>query len=889
MTRTTDDLAPPAVVEGAPVSQRPAAYANLPVDTLCSWQVNLDDATPMMRQFIEVKQQYTGVLLLYRMGDFYETFFEDAVIAARALEITLTGRDSGKLGRVPMAGIPVRALDSYMQRLLDQQFKVAICEQVQDPALAKGLVERRVTRVLSSGTLSDQQFLKSDEANYLAAIAVDGKSQRWALAYCDVSTGRFACSSVGYESLLAELDRLQPAELLVLGKRVRGDVVDEWRAAGPAEIVTQHPCTPLKPEAFDSKRATGRIEQWFGVASLDGFGLDGYPEAIAACGAVLGYIDATLLDEARPVFDGIRFTTQTTALLMNQPTRRHLELLRTARDGRREGSLLWVLDKTQTAMGARLLREWVVAPSVSLNEIESRLATVERLVSAPDVRLPLAQRLADVYDMERLALKVQNATIMPRDLHALLGSCRALMTLAGPLAGESVFYLQQLQALPEAVHEFCSRVETAIADNPGVTLADGNIMREGYNAQLDQLRDVVNNQAEWLDRYELSERETTGLKTLKLGYTHAFGYYIEISKAMAKQAPERYTRKQTLTNAERFITPELKAHEDQVITSKAQLADVELTLYTQLRRELMAYGAVLKDVARKVAIADILCGFGQAAVDNGYCRPVVDDSLELVLHECRHPVIEQLLPLGAFVRNDCVLSATVQEEGHPQLMIITGPNMAGKSTYMRQVALAVVMAQMGCFVPAAYARVGMVDQLFTRIGAVDDLSSGQSTFMVEMTETATILHRATNRSLVLLDEVGRGTSTYDGVSIAWSVADHLVRHNGARTLFATHYHELNTLEATHPKIRNMRVLVKHEDGQIQFLHTVVAGSAQQSYGIDVARMAGLPMTVIDKAQKLLATMHQKEFSAIDSQRKAALLKTAQSEQLSIFGATETST
>ncbi|MEZ4573575.1 MAG: DNA mismatch repair protein MutS [Vampirovibrionales bacterium] len=578
--------------------------------------------------------------------------------------------------------------------------------------------------------------------------------------------------------------------------------MDEWRAAGPAEIVAQHPCTPLKPEAFDSKRATDRIEQWFGVTSLDGFGLDGYPEAIAACGAVLGYIDATLLDEARPVFDGIRFTTQTTALLMNQPTRRHLELLRTARDGRREGSLLWVLDKTQTAMGARLLREWVVAPSVSLNEIESRLATVERLVSAPDVRLPLAQRLADVYDMERLALKVQNATIMPRDLHALLGSCRALMALAGPLAGESVFYLQQLQALPEAVHEFCSRVETAIADNPGVTLADGNIMREGYNAQLDQLRDVVNNQAEWLDRYELSERETTGLKTLKLGYTHAFGYYIEISKAMAKQAPERYTRKQTLTNAERFITPELKAHEDQVITSKAQLADVELTLYTQLRRELMAYGAVLKDVARKVAIADILCGFGQAAVDNGYCRPVVDDSLELVLHECRHPVIEQLLPLGAFVRNDCVLSATVQEEGHPQLMIITGPNMAGKSTYMRQVALAVVMAQMGCFVPAAYARVGMVDQLFTRIGAVDDLSSGQSTFMVEMTETATILHRATNRSLVLLDEVGRGTSTYDGVSIAWSVADHLVRHNGARTLFATHYHELNTLEATHPKIRN---------------------------------------------------------------------------------------
>ncbi len=840
----------------------------------------------MMRQFLEVKREHPGVVLFYRMGDFYETFFEDAVIAARAVEITLTSREAGKLGRVPMAGVPVKSVDSYLQKLLEKNFKVAICEQVEDPALAKGLVERRVTRVLSSGTVADQRFLKSNENNYLASVWFTSKHNRWGLAFCDVTTGEFYASDLSTEQLASELDRIRPREVLVLGKRQKGVVVDEWVPDVPASLHEQYQCTAVRPEAFDPRRSEERILRWFSVQDLESFGLTQVPTAIQAVGVILGYLEETYLEESRPSFERVQVYRLSERLEMNASTRRHLELTQTVKDGRMEGSLLWVLDKTCTSMGARLLRQWLQSPSIDLAEIESRLTSVEALVNRSEIREELRQLLPDIYDLERLSMKIQNLSAQPRDLIALKRSCQKLPQIARILQGQEAFYLSRAQSLPPEIEAFANCIEEALLETPAITLKEGNLFQANYNPQLAHLRELIETQQSWLEAYERTERERTGIKTLKLGMNSAFGYYIEISKALSKQAPAEYQRKQTLTNAERYITPELKAHEDEVFEAQNQISDLEYQLFIELREQLIAYGPILKDVAHRIAVLDVLQSLATVAVEQRYTRPQVDNSLELTLHEARHPVVEKMLPLGAFVGNDCTLSAAPRDYRTPQLMIITGPNMAGKSTYMRQVALVVVMAQMGSFVPASYARIGLVDQLYTRIGAVDDLAMGQSTFMVEMIETAQILNCATTKSLVLLDEVGRGTSTYDGVSIAWSVAEYLVNHNSCRTLFATHYHELNTLEQVSPKIQNYRVLVSETEGNIEFLHTVAPGAAQKSYGIQVAKMAGLPMNVIQKAERLMNKMHEKEFTVIEKKRQTSLLEAAKEDQLSLFTTTE---
>lgn len=859
-----------------------------PLNTITSSQVNPEEATPMMRQFLEVKKQYPGILLLYRMGDFYETFFEDAIIMARALEITLTGRDASKLGRVPMAGVPVRAVDSYVQKLLEKNFKVAICEQVEDPAQAKGLVERRVTRVISSGTIADQAYLKPQENNFLGAAWFQPKRKIWGLAYCDVTTGEFFATELPDETFLSELDRVKPSELLVQGKRRKGVIVDDWVPDVPRAIEDNYACTPIQKEGFEIKRATARIQQWFNLNNLESFGLQEMPEAVSAVAAILGYLEDTYLEEARPVFGGIHVYRISDHLEMNTAARRHLELMSTVKDNRLEGSLLWVLDQTCTGMGGRMLRRWVQSPSINPSEIESRLDAVEALFEQADMRQGLRQLLPDIYDLERLGMKVQNQTAQPKDLVALCRSCRQLPEISRLLESETTFYLAQAQAVPEEVGQFVELIDRALADNPGLTLKDGNIFKNGYNEELDTFRHLLDNHETWLQDYERQERERTGIRTLKLGVNNAFGYYIEISKALSKSAPQEYQRKQTLTNAERFITPELKVQEEKVFDAQNKINDLEYQLFVELRQKLSPYGEVIKAMAHRIATLDVLQSLANVAVEQNYHRPQVDDSLELVLHEARHPVIEKMLPLGAFVSNQCQLSASPKEHRIPQLMIITGPNMAGKSTYMRQVALIVLMAQMGSFVPASYARIGLVDQLFTRIGAVDDLASGQSTFMVEMTETAQILNCATERSLVLLDEVGRGTSTYDGVSIAWSVAEYLANHNGCRTLFATHYHELNTLEQANPKIQNYRVLVSEADGEIEFLHTVAPGAAQKSYGIQVAKMAGLPPQVIQKSERLMSRMQEKEITVIEKRKQASLLEVAQQDQLNLFALHESS-
>jgi DNA mismatch repair protein MutS len=856
--------------------------------------IDIEKATPMMQQFLRVKQDYPGVLVLYRMGDFYETFFEDALIAAKALEITLTARDSGALGKIPMAGVPVRAASNYMQRLIEKNFKIAICEQMEDPAQAKGLVERRVTRVISKGTTLDNGFLPANQHHYLAAIipgahlkTASKQGDLWGLAYCDVTTGVFEVAELPYGALLNELDKLQPAELLTLGKKVRGAIVDEWLPNAPDAIVNGFACTPRPPGQIDFSVAETLIRKTFDLPSLESFGLASRPVATVASGMILQYLEATYIEEKRPIFERIVPVSHEHVMELTSSSRRNLELLQTARTGDVDGSLLGILDKTLTPMGGRLIRDWIQAPSIDIADINRRLDTIERLTQqANGLLAPIRATLPNIYDLERLAMKLANGTLLPREMLAVKRACQVLPRLSDLVASANandVFYLAQLADMPQELSRLGEDIEAAIADNAPMSVKDAGIFKADYHPELKRLRDLTDNQTAWQADYEERERARTGLKNLKLGFNNAFGFYIEISKAQAKDAPPEYHRKQTLTNAERFVTPELKAHEEAVLSAGQQLTDLEYTLYTDFRQRAAHLAPLLKDVSRQVAALDVLQAFALVSLERHYTRPIITDDTTLELRDARHPVIETLLPLGQYVSNDCSLSSGASQDETPQVMMITGPNMAGKSTYMRQVALCILMGQMGCFVPASVARFGLVDKLFTRIGAVDDLGRGQSTFMVEMVEVAEILNCATDRSLVILDEIGRGTSTFDGISIAWSIAEHLITHNKSRTLFATHYHELNTMEHLHPKIHNARVLVNEDaEGELAFLYRVAKGAAQKSYGIHVARMAGLPKAVIQKAERLLAKIQEQDLNLGDEKRRKALRTHAEQSQLTLF-------
>jgi DNA mismatch repair protein MutS len=845
--------------------------------------VDIQRATPMVAQFLEVKRDYPGIILFYRMGDFYETFFEDALISARVLEITLTGRDAGQLGRIPMAGVPVKAVDTYLGRLLAQNFKVAICEQMEDPAAAKGLVRRQVTRVLSSGTVTEQSLLRPEENNFLAALAI-GEHQACGLAYCDITTGQFLVTELSLPELLSELDRVRPVEILVKGRKRRAtsrQELDEFLPDAPAELVGHYRCTALPEEAFQTLDTWRLLTDWLNVSSLEGFGLESggqavLPLAVEAAGAIAWYVHRNF-PEQRPTLAGIRTYSLQQTVTMNAAARRNLELLATARTQQTEGSLFHVLNRTCTSMGARRLRQWISQPLTDLNEIRSRLDAVDELVKNADIREEIRRLLPEIYDIERLSAKVANLSVLPRDLIALKHSLVRLPDVAACLKTLDTFYLSRLQDFPPELFRVTALIERAIDDAPALSLKEGGIIKMGYHAELDRMRALVRDHEAWLVRYEAQERERTGVKTLKISFNSAFGYFIEMTRANSHAAPPDYHRRQTLTNAERYTTDTLKAHETQVLDAQSHQYELEYGLFIELRQTLSAYAAILADCAQRVAVLDVLQSLAAVAMENHYVRPIVDDSRELHLQQSRHPVVEKMLPLGAFVPNDAALSSGAGDVRTPQLMIITGPNMAGKSTYMRQVALIVLMAQMGSFVPAAYARIGLVDGIYTRVGAVDDLSGGQSTFMVEMNETAQILNGASSRALVLLDEVGRGTSTGDGVSIARAVAEHLVSVIGCRTLFATHYHELNTLEQTHPKIANYRVRVTETGDDIEFLHIVEPGTAQKSYGIQVARMAGVPPRVIARAETLLDRMQRQESSVSESRASAV-----ETPQLSLF-------
>ncbi len=816
--------------------------------------------TPMMQHFVEVKEQYPNALLLYRVGDFYETFFQDARSLAESLELVLTSKESGKdIGRVPMSGVPHHALDRYCTLLVEKGFAIAICDQVEDAAEAAAQgrqVRREVTRVLTPGTLLEEGMLNARRNNFLAAVVIAG--EYWGLAYADISTGEFLTTqSNNLEHLTQELMRLQPAEVLVpvnapdLGGFLRPGQKSDYLP----ECLPPSFCYALRSQyPFSLSEAKQRLLEKLKVRSLEGMGCEHLPLGVRAAGGLLEYLEDTQKGNQVPL-QTLRTYTLADYLIIDNQTRRNLEITQTVRDGTLHGSLLWAVDRTSTAMGGRALRRWLLQPLVDIKGIEARQNTIQELVENTALRQDLQQLLRQIYDLERLTGRSGSGRANARDLIALADSLLRLPELAMLAStGESPF-LKAVQKVPPMLQELGQQIRNHIVDSPSQHLMEGGLIRPGVNELLDEMRGAAEGDQQWIANLEVTERNRTGISTLKVGFNKTFGYYISISRSKADQVPDNYIRKQTLTNEERYITPDLKEREARILTAREDLNKLEYEIFCALRAEVSEQAEQIRHVSRAVAAVDVLCGLAELAVQQGYCCPQMDQGREINIIEGRHPVVEKSLPAGFFVPNSTNLGSSELSES-PDLIILTGPNASGKSCYLRQVGLIQLMAQTGSFVPAQSARLGVCDRIFTRVGAVDDLATGQSTFMVEMNETANILNHATPKSLVLLDEIGRGTATFDGLSIAWAVAEYLASDIRARTIFATHYHELNELASILPNVANYQVTVKELPDQIIFLHQVQPGGADKSYGIEAGRLAGLPASVIQRARQVMGQIEQ---------------------------------
>lgn len=839
---------------------------NKEINNLNSIDIDINQATPMLKQYLEIKKQNQGVILMYRMGDFYEAFFEDATTIAQDLEITLTAREGGELGKIPMAGVPAKALNNYIPKLLEKNHKVAICEQLEDPSESKGLVKRGIVRTITAGTLTESNLLESTSNNYLAALI--SENNLFGLAYTDISTGEFKVTQGTLEDILSELSRLKPAEILTPVKKQKVlpfQIVPEEKIDLPDSIVKNYNCTKMAYSAFAEAKAVEGIKMLFNVISLDSFGFNGCKTGFLAAGAIVQY----LVDTQRgnlPKFDVITSYGVTEFVSIDANTRRNLELTETTRDKAKFGSLLWAIDKVKTNMGSRLLKQWINQPVKNISEIIKRQNAVEELINNSQTRVFLVNLLEKVYDIERLAMKLSNSNANPRDFIALKDTLSLLPNFESILKNFEADYLNCLSGDNSDLMEFVSIIERTICEEAPISIKEGSIIKEGVNSDLDYYKSLLTGGEKWLLDFENSEREKSGIKNLRVGYSKNFGYFIEITNSNLTSVPPNYIRRQTLTNAERFITDELKKHETEVLSAQYKSTELEYKIFTDLREYAKEYVDKIKEIAQVFSRLDVLVSFAATAIELNYVKPEIVETSELYIRDGRHPVVEKILPMGKYVSNDLKLVANINNPSDTQFMILTGPNMAGKSTYMRQNALIVVLAQIGSFVPASFARVGIVDKIFTRVGAVDDLSLGQSTFMVEMSETAYIINSATEKSLILLDEIGRGTSTYDGVAIAWSVAEYIATKIKARTIFATHYHELNVMPNSIEQIKNYRITISEQEGEIEFLRKVIEGSASKSYGIQVAKMAGLPNSVIGKAQTLMTKM-QKDFSKDLSSRK----------------------
>lgn len=812
----------------------------------------MTEYTPMMQHYLKTHEEYKDCILFYRLGDFYEMFFDDAKVVSKELELTLTGKSCGAEERAPMCGIPYHAAETYLTRLVKKGYKVAICEQVEDPKLAKGMVKREVTRVVTPGTTLNAQALDETKNNYIMCIAYIG--DHYGISSADITTGDYYVTEVDSErKLLDEVNKYQPTEIICNEAfYISGIDIDDMKNRMGIVIYS------LDAWYFSDETAQMTLKDHFKVRDLEGLGLADYDSGVVAAGALLKYLYET---QKTTLSNLVAIHPYTTGkfMIIDSSTRRNLELVETLREKQKRGSLLWVLDKTRTAMGARTLRSFVEQPLIERTEIEERYDAIDEFNTNAITREEIREYLNPVYDLERLITRVTYQTANPRDLIAFRNSIHMLPPIKTLMSDFQSPLLKRLYEQLDTLDELYELIERSIAEEPPLTLHDGGILKEGYNEEVDRLRKAKTDGKSWLADLEAKEREKTGIKNLKIKYNKVFGYYLEVTNSFKDMVPDYFTRKQTLANAERFITPELKELEDVILGAEDKLIVLEYELFREVRQKVADEVVRIQKTAKAVAQIDVFASLATVAEQNNYCRPKLNEKGLIDIKDGRHPVVERMIQNEMFVANDTYL-----DNGSNRVSIITGPNMAGKSTYMRQSALIVLMSQIGSFVPAKSAKIGIVDRIFTRVGASDDLASGQSTFMVEMSEVANILRNATSNSLLILDEIGRGTSTFDGLSIAWAVVEHISnpRLLGAKTLFATHYHELTELEGKLNSVNNYCIAVKEKGDDIVFLRKIVKGGADKSYGIQVAKLAGVPDNVIERAKEIVEELSNNDITEI---------------------------
>ncbi|AUC60243.1 DNA mismatch repair protein MutS [Cyanobacterium sp. HL-69] len=819
--------------------------------------INIKDLTPMYHHYVEVKEQYPNCLLLYRVGDFFECFFQDAVTIAQELELVITSKDAGQnVGRIAMTGVPHHALDRYARQLVEKGYGVVICDQVEDASKAtaeKRLVKRAITKLLTPGTVTEDEMLPSRQNNFLAAVVV--AKEHWGLAYADISTGEFfTTQSKDLTSLATELLRLQPAEILfpINAPDINSLLRPGQKSEHLPEFLPDCFCYTLRSQkTFDINEAKPKLLLEFKLKSLEGVGCEHLPLAIRAAGGLLDYVQDTQKANQVPL-QLISTYSVADYLMLDATSRRNLEITTTVRDNTFHGSLLWALDKTCTAMGARALRRWLLQPLLSKRGIIARQDTIAELIDNLPLREEMRSLFKSIYDLERITGRVGASTANPKELLNLGDSLLKLTYLAELAKEGKSLYFQALQNVPPELEELGKEVVDSLVESPPQHVKEGGIIRDGVNKQLDEMRRLIDGDKEWLANLEVTERERTGINNLKVGYNKTFGYYISMPRSKAEFAPENYQRKQTLLNEERYITAELKEKENRILNAKDDLAKFEYQIFVDLRSTVAQKTDEIRKVARAIAAMDVLSGLAELAVYQDYNRPEITEDRTIKIKNGRHPVVEKILGFGMFVPNSTSLGA----EKTPDLIVLTGPNASGKSCYLRQVGLIQLMTQIGSFIPAESAKISICDRIFTRVGAVDDIATGQSTFMVEMNETANILNHATDKSLVLLDEIGRGTATFDGLSIAWAVAEYLAIEIQSRTIFATHYHELNELASILDNVANYQVTVKELENEIIFLHEVKPGGADKSYGIEAGRLAGLPKVVISRAKQVMTQIEK---------------------------------
>ncbi len=827
--------------------------------------------TPMMQQYLNIKDQYKDCILFFRLGDFYEMFFRDAEVASKELEITLTGKDCGLEERAPMCGVPFHAADGYIARLVSRGYKVAICEQVEDPALAKGIVKRDVIRVVTPGTVTDTAMLDDRKNNYLMSVCRNGNF--FGLAAVDITTGDFYATRITWGNtkgkLMDEIAKFMPSELVVNSEfNEEGELLNLLNQRLNIYISVYDNC------AFEYGNAKDTLKQHFENITIN---LSEYDISINASGALLQYLDMTQKVNLSHIQNFNSYNIEE-YMILDAATRRNLELTETMREKSKRGSLLWVLDKTMTSMGGRLLRKWIEQPLVNIGDIQLRLDAVDEFKNRFMARMEIRELLRRVYDVERLMGKVVLGSVNCRDFIALKNSIGQIPYIKNIMTDFESEYNRYSYEQLDNLEDVCQLIEAAIIEDPPVTIKEGGIIKTGFNSEVDKLREASTQGKDWIAALETQEKEKTGIKNLKVGFNRVFGYFIEVTKSNFSLVPEEYIRKQTLANCERYITPELKEIEDNILGAEEKIVQLEYSIFLEVKEAIAAQLTRIKRTSKALAELDALASLAEVADREGYCMPEVTTTDEIHIVDGRHPVVEKMTEKSSFVPNDTVL-----DMGEDRLAVITGPNMAGKSTYMRQTALIVLMAQIGSFVPATSAKIGLVDRIFTRVGASDDLASGQSTFMVEMSEVANILMNASQRSLLILDEIGRGTSTFDGLSIAWAVIEYIVNKEnlGCRTLFATHYHELTELEGKLTGIKNYCITVKEKGEDVIFLRKIIRGGADGSYGIQVARLAGVPQPVIDRAKEIL---NELDAADINKNGKARRVKKQVEGQLDFFEA-----